>query len=136
METFELKEDIKIICKTVTTFPNYIKEAFDALQESLPNYEKRNWYGISRLTENGEIIYKVAATELEDGEAEEFGYENYTIKKGAYISETVLDWMKRTQIIGETLMTLLEDPRIDQEGYCIEWYKSDDEVLCMIGIEE
>ena len=134
METFEFKENIEIICKTVTTFPNQIKEAFDTLEESLPDCEKRDWYGISRPNENGVIIYKAAATELEDGESEKFGYESFTIKKGIYISETIMDWMKRPQVIGETFMKLLEDPRIDKEGYCLEWYKNDDEVICLVGI--
>jgi len=134
METLEFKEDIEIICNTVTTFPNYIKEAFDALEESLPDCEKRNWYGISRPNQKGEIIYKAAATELEDGEAEKFGYHSFTIKKGTYISETILDWMKNPQVIGETFMKLLEDPRIDKEGYCLEWYKSDDLVICLVGL--
>lgn len=136
MEKFEFKEDVEIICNTVTTFPNYIKEAFDALQESLPNFENRNWYGISWQNEKGETIYKAAATELEAGEAVRFGYGNFTIKKGTYIAETIMDWMKQTHVIGETFMKLLEDPRIDKEGYCLEWYKSDDEVVCMVGINE
>ena len=135
MEKFEFKEDVEIICNTVTTFPNHIKEAFDTLQESLPNCENRNWYGISRPNEKGVIIYKAAATELEDGEAEQFGYDSFTIKKGTYISETITDWMKQPQVIGETFMKLLEDPRIDKDGYCLEWYKNDDEVICMVGIE-
>ena len=136
MEKFEFEEDIEIICNTVTTFPNYIKEAFDSLQESLPNFENRNWYGISWQNEKGEIIYKAAATELEAGEAVRFGYENFTIKKGTYIAETIMDWMKQTHVISEPFMKLLEDPRIDKEGYCLEWYKSDDEVVCMVGINE
>lgn len=42
--------------------------------------------------------------------------------------------MKRPQVIGEILMRMLENPKIDSEGYCLKWYVSDDEVVCLVGI--
>lgn len=135
METFELKEDLKVICNTAKSFPDGIKEAFDTLQATLPDCEKRTWYGLSSPNEKGVIIYKAAVTELHDGEAEKAGYTPFTIVEGEYISETIIDWMKNPQIIGSTFMKLLEDPRIAHDGYCLEWYKNDNEVLCLVRLE-
>jgi len=136
METFELKEDIKIICNQAKTFPEGIKEAFDTLQQSLPDCEKRTWYGLSSPNEKGVVIYKAAVTELTDEEAEKFGFKPFTITKGIYISKTISDWMKNPQVIGDTFMELLEHPDIAPDGYCLEWYKNDTDVQCMVRLNQ
>jgi predicted transcriptional regulator YdeE len=134
MEVFELKEDLKVIYNTAKSFPEGIQEAFDRLEAALPDCDKRTWYGMSSRNEEGVIIYKAAITEQHDGEAAKVGFTPFTIIKGTYITETIFDWMQNTQLMGSAFMKLLEDPRIPHDGYCLEWYKNDNEVMCMIRI--
>jgi len=135
MEKYQQKEDIALICLKAKTFPQGIMDAFNKLQESLPNCAERTWYGISRPNEQGEIIYKAAVTELSDNESEEAGFESFTVEKGIYLTEEIKNWQQNVQMIGETFNKLLEDPQLDMESSCVEWYKTDKDVLCMVKLK-
>jgi len=39
------------------------------------------------------------------------------------------------QKFGPTFMALLANSRLDWSSWCIEWYKNDDEVLCMVKLQ-
>jgi hypothetical protein len=67
METFTLKEDLKVLGMNVTTIPAGIGEAFDALVKMLPGGFDRSYYGIAEMNHKGEMIYKAAALEKYDG---------------------------------------------------------------------
>lgn len=134
MEEYNLKEKVNLICVEAKSFPDGIEAAFDNLQSALPHCEKRTWYGISR-PENGIIIYKAAVTELIEGEADATNFEPFTITEGTYLTVTLTDWMTDSQVIGTTFSKLLKDPRLDQNFPCIEWYKNQKDVICMIRIE-
>ena len=134
MEIHHSTHDVKLLCVTAKSFPAGIKNAFSTLQESLPECEQRIWYGVSYLDENGAIIYKAAVTELVEGESNVSGFESFTVPKGIYLTEKLLNWMEKTQEIGNIFDRLLEDPRLDTSFPCIEHYKGSDEVVCMIKI--
>lgn len=134
MEEFDLKEDIRILCIRATSFPMGVKQAFDKLG-ILPDCQDRTFYGISRMDEKGQIVYKAAATEMADGEAERFGLEAFTIPKGLYLAERISQWTGREMLIGETFKKLIADPRMDNTFPCVEWYNRQDEVLCMVRME-
>jgi len=136
MEKYQLNDDIKIICNKAKTFPNGVMEAFTTLESSVPEMEKRTIYGISKLDEKRLIIYKAAVTELHDGEAESLGFEAFTVRKGTYMTETIMDWQNNMQAFGPTFQKLLDNPKLDWDSPCVEWYKSDDEVMCMVRILE
>ena len=136
MEKYEQKEDVSLICLKAASFPEGIMDAFNKLQESLPNCSERTWYGISKPNEKGEIIYKAAVTELSDMEAEKTGFESFTVTKGIYLTEEIKDWRKNMQMIGETFNKLLQDPELDMESSCIERYTADDEILCMVKLKQ
>ena len=133
MEIIEWKDDLKLICHTAASFPEGIKKAFDILQQNIPNCEKRTWYGVSSLDENGKIIYKAAVNEMEENEANKCNFESFTITTGAYISETVKNWMSDPQEIEAAFKKILADPRMDRSFPCIEWYRGND-VICMARI--
>jgi hypothetical protein len=44
--------------------------------------------------------------------------------------------MKDIPAIGNTFQELLETPGIDPNGYCVEWYINDKDVICMIRLAE
>ena len=74
MEKYNLEDNVKVFGVHVKTFPQGIGEAFDALLKMLPPGDDRPFYGISEMTKGG-IIYKAAALETFDGEAEKYGCE-------------------------------------------------------------
>ena len=134
MEKYHLADDVRVICNKAKTFPEGVMKAFTTLESSVPDMGKRATYGISKPDEQQVIIYKAAVTELADGEAERLGMEAFTIRKGNYMTETIMDWQNHIQAFGQTFQKLLDNPRLDWDSPCVEWYKSDEEVMCMVRI--
>jgi predicted transcriptional regulator YdeE len=136
METFHLKNDIAAIGFQVKTFPQGIGEAFDSLYKTLPEGPERTYYGISWMTPDRAIVYNVAATEKSDSEAVKYNYERFIIEKGQYLTITVKGWMTKTDSIKDVFGELMRDKRMDETKPCVEWYKSDDEMMCMIKMKD
>lgn len=113
------------------TFSEGIGDAFDEIVNMISGEFDRSYYGLSRITEKG-IIYKAAAEEKLKGEAEKYNYERYIIEKGEYLTATLKDWRSKTNLIKDIFHELMMDTRVDQNSDCIEWYKDDNEMLCMI----
>ena len=128
-----IKQDIPVICKRVDTFPNGIKEAFDAIFKEFGMVGREN-YGISYMDEKFQIVYQVAVTEKFDGEADGTNYESYTIRKGDWLCVTLTDWMSKTGQIKDVFGQLMRDPRVDKTSIGLEWYKSDKEMQCMMRL--
>ena|SRR6266545_4570330 len=111
-EIYLIDKDISVACITASSFPEGIGEAYKKLRSIIPSADKRTLYGISYGDKNGNTIYKAAAEESHEGEAEELGLETFTIRKGEYISEFLEDWKENETQIGKTFQRLLSDPRI------------------------
>lgn len=135
MEIYDLKNDIAAIGFQVKTFPQGIGEAFDSLYKILPDGPTRSYYGISWMTSDGAIVYNVAATEKSDDDAAKYNYERFIIEKGQYLTITVKGWMTKIDSIKEVFGELMRDKRVDDSKSCVEWYKSDDEMMCMIKMK-
>lgn len=135
MEKFSFPTDIKAFGVRVKNFPYGIKEAFDKLTEMLPAGDDRPYYGISECTNEG-IIYKAAALQTFEGEAEKYGFETYTIEKGEYLAVTVMDWREKTSSIKNVFEDMFKDGRSDRTKPCIEIYKNGNEMACMVKIDE
>jgi hypothetical protein len=135
MDIFTINNDIKVFCVTADSFPEGIGPAHQKLQSILPQASGRKFFGISLPSENGVIIYKAAVEEQYEGEAEKYGLETFIIKKGRYICETLNNWHKDVPFIGKTFQQLLKDPRIDKNGYCLEIYLNDSDMMCLVGID-
>ena len=134
METFILNEDIKVFILTAESFPDGILDAHQKLHAIVPFSEDRRYFGISR-PENNIITYKASSEELENEEGK-YDLESFIIKKGRYISLTISGYMNDEQAIGKAFQKLLSYPELDPNGYCIEWYLNDDDVRCMIRLED
>src|SRR6476620_6945373 len=110
-EKYVIDQDIKVACIKATSFSQGIGEAYHKLAVTFPASNERKFYGISYGDQNGSIVYRAAVNQLHEGEAEEFGLETFTIKKGEYISKFLKDWKKDETQIGKTFQRLLGDPR-------------------------
>ncbi|MBL7817869.1 MAG: hypothetical protein JNL70_22865 [Saprospiraceae bacterium] len=136
METISLDKDIKIVCLTAKSFPLGVQKAHHELHALLPNLHERQFFGISYGNTEGGITYKAAASALSDSEAEELGFEGFTIKKGKYISQNLKDYMSDLTQIGQTFQNMLQHPQLDPKGYCVEMYLSPKEVQCLVKLND
>jgi len=135
METTTLDNDIKVFYITAKSFPDGVLDAHNKLRALVPFTTGRKYFGISR-PENGGIVYKAAAEEIKQGEAEKLNCDTLVLKKGKYICLTINDFMKDTQSVGRAFRELLSYPDLDPQGYCVEWYLNDKDVKCMIRLKE
>ena len=72
-----------------------------------------------------------------EGEAEKLQCDTLIIPKGKYIALKVVDFRKDITSIGRAFQQLLKHPDLDPQGYCVELYANDKEVVtCMIRLDE
>lgn len=132
IKEFNLAADIKAFGFVVSTFPAGIGDAFDILiQKTGDCAGARNYYSLSEF-ENGKMVYYALAEEKFPDEAKKFNYEKFTIEKGKYLIETVSEWQKKTNSIKDVFSGIIQDPRVNKTKPAIEWYKSEDEMMCMV----
>ena len=137
MKTLKLDSDIKVFYVTAETFPEGIPDATNKLHQLFPFSKERKIFGLSRPENNGKIVYRAAAEEMEPGEAEKYNCETLIIKKGKYVCLSVNDFRKDVMSIDGAFKQLLKEPNLDPQGYCVEWYANDKEaVTCMIRLDE
>lgn len=134
MEEVTLDNDIKVFYITAASFPEGVMDAHKKLHELVSSSADRKFFGISR-PENGTIVYRAAAEEIEQAEAEKSGCDTLVLKKGKYICSTINDFMKDIQSIGKSFENLLTHPGLDPNGYCVEWYLNKKDVKCMIRLK-
>jgi hypothetical protein len=130
MEIYQLKEDIKVFYVTAKSFPQGVEAAYNELY-SKAGKEGRNIYGLSK-PENGTIVYRAAVAENFADEAEKLGCETYIIPKGTYHTEIIHDFMNNMEKFAPTFQALLAAPNLDWNTWCVEWYKDDQNVVCMV----
>lgn len=136
MDSFNLSEDLKVMCVTADSFPNGVESAHQQLHTLFPQNDHRQFFGISRPDKNGKIIYKAAAEEMEPGEAEKLGLESFTIRKGSFNSFFIKNYRDDVENIREAFEILLKQTEVDPNGYCLEWYIGKDDVKCMVPLDE
>lgn len=133
METTAIDNDIKVFYITATSFPEGIMAAHEKLHARVADSPNRNFYGLSR-PENGAIVYKAAAEELQAGEGEKLHCETLIIKKGKYVCATIENYLQHLPKIETTFAELLKTPGLDPNGYCVEWYFNETDVKCMVRL--
>ena len=137
MKTITIENDIKVFYVTAKTFPDGIGEAIEKLHSLFPFSKERRIFGLSRPENNDGIIYRAAAEEMYDGEAEQLQCNTLIILKGKYIALEVIDFRKDIMSIDRAFNKILNQPGLDPQGYCIEQYANDKEaVTCMIRLAE
>jgi hypothetical protein len=133
IEKIKLKDDLRVLGFQVRDCSTGIGEAFENLVKRLPGGFDRSYYGISEMTEDG-MIYKAAALENYEGEAEQYQCEKFMIEKGEYLAVTLFQWRKNLDSIKEIFHGVFQEPGVDKTKPCIEWYKNDDEMVCMVKL--
>lgn len=135
MELIARTEPTTVYCNTAASFPDGVLKAHQLLHQIYPSAEGRQYFGISR-PENGTIIYK-AAVSLAPGEKPVTDkFEKFVIRKGLFLSSTIQNFMDNVTSIQKTFEYLLRDPRVDFEGYCLEEYPNEKDMICMVTLDE
>jgi len=134
MEIFKLEADVSIFYFNVPEFPNGIEEKFTEILHMLPDMNGRTFYGISYFNEDGAIVYNCGVNEIRKNEGKDFGGEHFLLPAGEYLSSTIHNWMSDLELIKTTLMKLMDDPRYDKNFPCIEVYKTDKVLQCLVKI--
>jgi len=135
MEQYRLSTDITVYFVPASSFPDGVLTAHQALHALVPFTPERKYFGLSRPEAGGDIVYMAAAAELYAGEAAAWELPSLVVRAGNYTSVIVQDYMQDLPAIGEAFRKLLQDPAIDQQGYCVEWYINDKDVRCMVRLQ-
>lgn len=134
MEIFTLDDDLLLLFQTAESFPEGVLAAHQTLHRKLENKPQRQFFGISYPVSLGKIVYHAAAECLPVDNPAALGCTTFTLKKGPYLSVVLNDYLRDIPSIGRTFQQLLDDPRLDPDGYCVEWYVDDRDVRCMVPI--
>lgn len=135
MDITTLNNETKVFGLQVHTFPENVGEAFDLLMKQISNGDQRSYYGISWM-EGNSIVYFAAAEQRELHEASQYSAREFTIPKGKYLREVLKDWMPKVASIKDIFEKMMSDPSIDLTQPAIEWYKSDEEMWCLMKIKD
>jgi hypothetical protein len=131
MEKITIENGIKLVAKQVKTFPLGIGQTFDNLINTLPKEGERACYGISWM-EGERVIYYAAAEQKGTSELRDFALEPWTIESGEYMAIPITNWREKLDSIKDVFHNLMQDERTDKLKPCVEWYKTDAEMLCMM----
>jgi len=115
-----LDRDIKVFCVFAEKYPEGILKAHRKLHTLLLVDNKRNFFGVFYVNKKSIIIFKAAAEDLYEGEAQKYGHETFIIRKGEYINMYLADFRNDIQNVGKAFEQLLSTPNIDPNGACIE----------------
>ena len=132
METIHIGENIVTLCERAKPFPTDVKGAFERLAAKVNGFEGRTMYGIS-YWENDGLQYLAACSAKSENEAKELGTQEWTIKAGDYLSETIENWQGNEHLFEPTFKKLgHSDNHTELPG--VEWYFGND-VKCMLPIK-
>lgn len=134
MEKYLLEQDINVFYVTAVSFPNGILDAYKKLGSLLAPGSQRKFFGISNLGPGGQIIYKAAVEEAYDGEAAAVDCPTLIIPNGTYTSKRLNNWRDDPAMVGTTFEQLLAQPGIDKNGFCLEIYPNDTDMICMVKL--
>jgi hypothetical protein len=135
MEQYHLSQDMNLILYPAKNFPNDVESAFKELDKKIGGGPDRVWFGISKGSPNG-IVYWAAGQEAYEGEGKKAGLDTLLLTKGKYMTETIEDWRNNKEKFMEVFGRLLKYPEMDTDFPCVEWYKGEKEVMCMIKIKQ
>lgn len=132
MEKYNLPTDIKVFGFLVATFPAGIEDAFNILKQKTGDCTgDRNYFGLSEY-KDGKMAYYALAEEKFTDEGEQFDYEKFTVEKGDYLTVRVSEWHQKTSAIKDVFSKIIQDPRVNSTKPAVEWYKSEDEMMCLV----
>lgn len=136
IEITKIDDHITTLCVTAESFPEGVLAAHQKLHSLVEYSPARKYFGISYPVGLGEIMYQ-AATEMAPGDdADALDCDMFFIKKGEYLSVLIRNFRDDVLSIGRIFQQLLDNPRIDPFGYCLEWYLNEHDVRCMVRLAD
>lgn len=130
MELHQLSEALTLVGLHVADFPEGIKPAFDRLVTQFGFHG--HYYGISWMDDREQVQYYAMLPLPMATQPGELVLESLVIPSGTYRTETMLNWMSQTHLVKDVFSKLLSGACPDRNNPCIEWYKSDDELVCLV----
>lgn len=103
--------------------------AFDRLEEKLTTLRGRRFYG---AVVDGE--YRACVAIRPEDDLENLPHPTWTIPGGKYVRQKFSDWEHHRQMIGPSIMRMRERNDLDLSRPCIEYYRSQRELLIMAPI--
>lgn len=136
MENYRIDQDIEVVFLRADKFPDDVPDTYKKLNALLPNNPIRRYFGISQPDKTGAIQYKASAEILPSENISNPKLEKYKITKGNFVSLYIVNHFNDSKSIGDAFEKLLQHPKLDPNGYCLEVYKnySDVDVHCMVRI--
>lgn len=135
MKIYQQQQDMATFGRLVKSFPQGVGEAFGELMKTIHEGNKRAYYGISKTDAEGHVLYWAVAEEKAADEAEKYHCEKFIIPKGIYLSAIVHNWKEKVHCIKDVFHEMMQDDRTDSDKPCIEWYYSEDEMMCFLGLK-
>lgn len=136
MQLIHLDHDRRLYTVPATDFPGGVRDAFTRLEAISGNTVFRDIFGISQGGPGG-IRYQAAAPEQYEGEGARRGCPLFILRRGRYYGQVIKDWQRHMDQFAAVFDILLQHPELDSsEGYCVEWYKGVDQVLCMVKLRD
>ncbi|OFY90116.1 MAG: hypothetical protein A3K10_12920 [Bacteroidetes bacterium RIFCSPLOWO2_12_FULL_31_6] len=134
--TIITQPDIKVACVKSTSGISGSKEAFDKLESRMSSLKGRKMYGVFYPSKKEYL----ACVQLDDKNSDSMGFEITLIPGGKYVQEKLKDWSNRIPEIGLTFNKLAKNAVdnglvIDEEGPCIEFYRSVKELVISLPIK-
>ena len=103
--------------------------AFDKLEAKLVTLKGRHFYG---AVVDGE--YRACVTLRAEDDRNHLPHPTWIIPGGKYARRKIADWEKHRSEIGPTMMRLRDRKDLDVTRPCIEYYRSQRELLLMVPI--
>lgn len=135
METYTIEKDVYCYRIKATSFPEGVLAAHQLLHTLFAFDGRRRFYGISRPEGKGAISYWAAVEKTGDDKIQDERLEEFVIPKGQYAGTDIKNFRNDIPEIGRTFQQLLTHPELDPDGFCLEWYYTINDVLCMVPLK-
>jgi hypothetical protein len=129
---YVIENDIELMVEKSNDFGQDIAQSFVRLAEKIGHQnEKRDCYGLITKSEM-KTIYYAGFTQVNPNEAKDKNIETMNLPKGNYQSILIENWNQKLLEIGPTFDQILKSGKVDTMSPCIEFYKSESELICMV----
>jgi hypothetical protein len=103
--------------------------AFDRLEAKLATLKGRRFYGVVL---NG--AYRACVAIKPDDDPDALPHPTWSIPGGRYVRQKLANWEQHRHLIGPSMMRLRERTDCDASRLCIEYYRSQRELLLLVPI--
>lgn len=134
MENYIIEKDLPVWFVKAASFPAGMAPAFEKVHQLVPKGQSRATYGISRPEGDiNSIGYKAAVTKFDNETVA--GLEETIIPAGNYKSIRLENYNEDISMIGKAVEELVKIPALDPNGFCLEIYVSEKEVICAVPLK-